>query len=938
MSRRTLPLVAVFVGRTAELRALTDVVRATSQPSAALVIGVAGSGKSRLLAEARRAVPRLRSFAVVGFESEAQVPLAAAAGLLRALAATADHGEVLESLVFGTGGRAEAADQAPLEALRIFEAAHRALSGARRTLLVIDDLQWVDDMSLALCHYLVRAAVESGQRIAILAATRPGGPGEELFETLPDGALERIQLGPLAENDGTALARALDPQLDEEAARTVWRQARGNAFWLEALARYGTETGGGLEQILTRRLRGAGRDAATLLGTLALAGRPIPVRVAAEVLDRDPEAVETALGALVDRGLVETDTDGARPAHDLIRKTAIAQLSDDMRARIHGGLADLFEREAGADAPLLRLALEHRRTAGLPVMLLARRLASSPQRRLLGADGVRDLGAVADDADPSTPDALRLSADVAALASELGEHGQALARWSLVADRAADQATRADAALKASRAAHALGRAAEALELLQRSRELVPNDPLLAVEQTTHDAAIRLWLDQHGAEGRELARQASSMARRLAGTGRRGRATDRRVVAAVVEALRVEYEAALQQGDPEPLLRIAEQREAEARRASVDQALEATLALGVAFRQNGRARESVASFRRVWADAGRAVLPRLSVDAGFWLGHTLVSLGELEEAEQVAAETAELVTRLGDLPRARHGFARLDAAIHLERGRVAQGLAALADDVTHQPSEHERLTLHADRALWAARLDDRGAPDTVREQIEAAEVCVASVGCPRCTGEMLLLSAEALARMGHREEARAVLERRNASEVPLMDLDRLMYRHAGALAADAAEDRVAALDAAVAAAEPMPYRLRALWMRLDLGRSLAALKDGRAVAELERTVADAAARGANTVRELAEQSLRTLGVRTWRRRASGGPLTAREEEVARMVAAGATNREVASALFLSPKTVERHLVNLFRKLEVRNRTELATRLGEPSAKTTGIPR
>jgi DNA-binding NarL/FixJ family response regulator len=36
--------------------------------------------------------------------------------------------------------------------------------------------------------------------------------------------------------------------------------------------------------------------------------------------------------------------------------------------------------------------------------------------------------------------------------------------------------------------------------------------------------------------------------------------------------------------------------------------------------------------------------------------------------------------------------------------------------------------------------------------------------------------------------------------------------------------------------------------------------------------------------------------------------------------------------------VERHLVNLFRKLEVRNRTELATRLGESGAKTTGIPR
>ncbi len=108
--------------------------------------------------------------------------------------------------------------------------------------------------------------------------------------------------------------------------------------------------------------------------------------------------------------------------------------------------------------------------------------------------------------------------------------------------------------------------------------------------------------------------------------------------------------------------------------------------------------------------------------------------------------------------------------------------------------------------------------------------------------------------------------------------------------------------------------------------------------ELEQAAVAAQQRGAETVRDLAEQSLRALGVRTWRRGAAGAPLTAREEEVARLVAGGATNREVASSLFLSPKTVERHLVNLFRKLEVRNRTELSARLPEPGTKRTGFPR
>ena len=52
-------------------------------------------------------------------------------------------------------------------------------------------------------------------------------------------------------------------------------------------------------------------------------------------------------------------------------------------------------------------------------------------------------------------------------------------------------------------------------------------------------------------------------------------------------------------------------------------------------------------------------------------------------------------------------------------------------------------------------------------------------------------------------------------------------------------------------------------------------------------------------------------------------LTAHEVQVALMVAEGRTNREVAAALFLAPKTVEHHLSAIFRKLGVKRRTELA---------------
>jgi DNA-binding NarL/FixJ family response regulator len=187
---------------------------------------------------------------------------------------------------------------------------------------------------------------------------------------------------------------------------------------------------------------------------------------------------------------------------------------------------------------------------------------------------------------------------------------------------------------------------------------------------------------------------------------------------------------------------------------------------------------------------------------------------------------------------------------------------------------------------------------------------------------------ESLVALGELDRARDTLGRleERGRTLPRLWIDVTLPR-ARALVLAAEGDSAAALAALdeldVTAASRLPFELG--WAWLIKGRLLRRLKRRRSAAEALHDALEIFERlGAPAWAEQARVELARVGPR----RRSPDELTATELRVAELAATGLTNREVATAAFVSAKTVEANLARVYRKLGIRSRAELGARMRE----------
>jgi DNA-binding CsgD family transcriptional regulator len=798
-------------------------------------------------------------------------------------------------------------------------------------LLVVDDAHWSDRPSLRfLAHLLPRL---DGLALLVAAAWRPGEPGSDSrlldhLATDPTATLLRPPALSLAAS--TQLVRvAFDTEVQNGFAAAAYESTGGNPLLLRELA--AAAAGDGLrptdehvarllevgphavQRHVAQRLRRLGPDASSMAAAVAVLGDGADPAAAAALagLDRAEAVRETA-------ALVAAEVLGARPphgfVHPLVRAAVYETLSHAQRSDLHHRSAQLLG-DAGAAPEQVAAHLLLVPPAGDPAVVdLMERAAEQAIARGSPESALAYLERAVAEPPPTE--------QRAGLLTQLGGLAQlvdvaAAARYLRAALKLTDDPERRGVLVEMlGRALYFDGRTAEAAELYAETIRALPaaqadlrrqleagllvvgaTDPAL-IEATFADAArLRSAAAHPGLGGRMLD---CVLALGNAYAGIECADAVQRALRGLDDGVVVEWAngtqmfacgcMALTMADRDEVLPVFDAALAHAHRRGSVFALGTVhgyrsltwLCRGQLAEAEADGREAVQLITAARMDGGRPMI-------GSYLALTLMELGRLDEA----AATLEWVGMPALPPPTGDWFwimyAR--ARLLLLQGHREQGLAAML-------GAGRRFFAHGGRnpavipwrseaalALW-----ELGREDEARELAGAELKRARRWGAPRGLGRSL--------------------------------------RTAGLLDGD-----IAQLREAVDVLAQSPARLEHAKALVDLGAALRRAGERTASREHLRHGADLAQLcGATPLVDRARTELRASGARLRRINLTGvQALTPSEHRVAELAAGGRSNRDIAQALFVTPKTIEVHLTNAYRKLGVDGRAALADQLARAEA-------
>lgn len=820
----------------------------------------------------------------------------------------------------------------------------RVVAGDRGCLVVLEDLHWADPETLRIVEYL--ADNLAGERVLCLATLRDEdrSAGLLLARALEARRVSRVfGLSRLGRQEVAEMVRScLDASTVPEQVMSLATRADGVPFLVEELLAVAVTSGalvadrGGwvlskavgpvvpltFSDSVRRRIDSLGDHTRTVLLAAAVLGRRFDWGLLPAITSFSQEDVLAALHGAVDAHIVAIDADepAFRFRHALSRDAVVAELLPPELASLsrraleaveaaHPGL----EEDWGELAAQLAEGTGDRDRAGALLLETGRRALRSGA--LASAETTLDRARSLLAADHPT----RLDVDecLAQVLSLAGKHDRAVEVGDSVLARLGDAhgaaRRRAEVYLRLARAALAATHWDEAHELLEHARSETAAAPDERVTARVDAVRAQTAIMREPDEASPLAESALEAAERLG------------LPDVACEALEV-------------LGRLERRRDLEAAEAAFTRALavaethdltlwraRALHELGTIDMLRGGPVDRLEEARNLAVMQG-ALATAAVVDVQ--VAAALVFRDDPEPAAVAAHRSAGLARRYG-LGRTLAVAVALEAYVHARAGRRQEMQRCIQEALAHDPGVPDvevKISLAA--AILAFVEEDRPA---VRRHLYGA-VVPASMGVggdySAAPGAGLLALIRQLD--GSTDEAAEAAEARVA-ERSVHFVTRAFLRYARAVAAGRAGQTDRAVTLIAEGDEMLGVHE---WLR-QLGRRLvaeAALADGwgEPVPWLREALAFFDARGEERIASACRSLLRRAGVAVPRRRGDDdvpSPLralgvTSREVEVLRLLAMGLANKEIGARLYLSPRTVERHVANLCVRTGVARRAEL----------------